>query len=142
MFGFAAADVDQRWMTIHSRSVGGITILDLEGRLTVHGGAATLHDAVRRLTSLGLVNLLINLQSVSYIDGTALCELVWACTIVGQQGGALKLLKPTTRFRNLLEAMRLSSAFEIYDVEELAVESFAPRARAEQPRPIARRPEL
>ena len=80
-------------MTILERPIGDVTILDINGRITVQEGADTFHDAVQRLVSQDRVKLVLNLPSVPYIDSTALGDIVWAFTTLVRRGGLLKLVK-------------------------------------------------
>jgi anti-sigma B factor antagonist len=111
-------------MTVRIRAVGGVTLLDVEGRITEEDGAETLRAAVLHLVSEGQVQLVVNVRSVPYIDSAALGELARAYTTVTRRGGALKLLGLTARVRDLLAMTRLLSVFEHFDSEALVVESF------------------
>jgi anti-sigma B factor antagonist len=111
-------------MRILERPIGNVTILDIEGRITVQDGATTFHEAVQRLVSQNHVDLLLNLQFVPYIDSTALGALVSAYATVARRGGRLRLLKPGTRVRDLLTITRLSTVFELYESEAQALAAF------------------
>ena len=81
-------------LTIASREVDGVTVLDLSGRITLGEGSVQLRDAIRDLISKGQKSILLNLGDVNYIDSSGLGELVSAYTTAKNQGAALKLLKP------------------------------------------------
>ena len=74
-------------MTILERSIGDVTILDIDGRITVQEGADVFREAVQRLVNQGRVKLVVNLRLVPYIDSTALGDLVWAFTTAVRRGG-------------------------------------------------------
>ena len=80
-------------LTIASREVDGVTVLDLSGRITLGEGSVQLRDAIRDLISKGQKNILLNLGDVNYIDSSGLGELVSAYTTARNQGAALKLLE-------------------------------------------------
>ncbi len=67
-------------LTIASREVDGVTILDLNGRITLGEGSVQLRDSVRGLISKGQKGILLNLGDVNYIDSSGLGELVSAFT--------------------------------------------------------------
>src|SRR5690242_12195497 len=98
-------------MTIHERSFGDITILDIDGRITVQDGADEFRDAVRQLVRRGRLNLVLNLTAVPYIDSTALGQIIRAYTTTTRLGGALKLLGVTGRVHELLVITKLLSVF-------------------------------
>src|SRR4029077_3585022 len=79
-------------MTASTRLVGGVTIVDLSGRIVLGEGSAGLRDLVRDLVSEGIKKILLNLHNVDYIDSSGLGELVNAFTSMRSQGGELKLL--------------------------------------------------
>ena len=80
-------------MTLHERWIGDVTILDIDGRMTVEDGADVFRDAVRRLVRQDRVKLVLGFQAAPYIDSTALGEVVRAYTSATRKGGTLKLLK-------------------------------------------------
>jgi anti-sigma B factor antagonist len=68
--------------------------------------------------------LLLNLESVPYIDSAGLGEVVRTYTTVSRQGGSLKLLNLTKRIEDLLSITKLLTVFDTYDNESEAVKSF------------------
>jgi anti-sigma B factor antagonist len=110
-------------LTIASRQVDGLTILDLRGKITLGEGSVTLRDAIRNLISNGSKCILVNLGEVTYMDSSGLGELVGAYTSAMNQGASLKLLKLTKRVHDLLQITKLYTVFDIYDDEESAIAS-------------------
>ena len=76
-------------LTIASRGVDGVTVLDLSGRITLGEGSVQLRDAIRDLISKGQKSILLNLGDVNYIDSSGLGELVSAYTTARNQGAGL-----------------------------------------------------
>ena len=113
-------------MTANTRLVGGVTIVDLSGRIVLGDGSAGLRDLVRNLVSEGIKKILLNFRNVEYIDSSGLGELVTAFTSVRGEGGELKLLNLTKRVRSLLQITRLLTVFDITDDEATSVKSFSP----------------
>jgi anti-sigma B factor antagonist len=111
-------------LTIASREVDGVAILDMSGRITLGEGSVQLRDAVRDLIGKGQKCILINLADVNYIDSSGLGELVSAFTSVKNQSGALKLLKLTKKVHDVLQLTKLYTVFDIYDDEAKAIASF------------------
>ena len=113
-------------MTANTRLVGGVTIVDLSGRIVLGDGSTALRDLVRNLISEGNKKILLNLRNVDYIDSSGLGELVSAFTSVRSGGGALKLLNLSKRVQVLLQITKLYTVFDITDDEATSVKSFSP----------------
>ena len=112
-------------MQIEERVVGGVTILDLSGKMTLGEGDELLKDKIDSLVNAGRKKLLLNLEGVPYIDSAGLGEMVRTYTTVSRQGGKLKLLNLTKRIEDLLSITKLLTVFETYDTEDEAIKSFA-----------------
>ena len=111
-------------LTIASREVDGVTVLDLNGRITLGEGSVQLRDAIRDLISKGQKKVLLNLGEVNYIDSSGLGEMVSAYTTARNQGASLKLLKLTKKVHDLLQLTKLYTVFDISDDEASAIASF------------------
>ncbi|HWR15462.1 MAG TPA: STAS domain-containing protein [Terriglobales bacterium] len=112
-------------MKINSRDVDGITILDMEGRITLGEDIAALKQVIGGLIAAGRKLVLLNLRDVPYIDSSGIGELVTAFTKIRNSGGELKLLNLTSKVRTLLEITRLYAIFDIGDDEAAAIHSFS-----------------
>jgi len=112
-------------MTFKVREVGGVTIVDLSGKITMGDGSPTLREEVHKLLDEGKKKIVLNLADVNYIDSSGLGELVSSYTSVKNSGGELKLLNLTSRVRDLLVITKLVTVFEVKDDEVSAVSSFA-----------------
>ena len=117
-------------VTITTRQVGDVTIVDLQGRLVVGEESATVRLHIRELVLQGNKKLLLNLGQVDYIDSAGLGDLVGAFTTVRKQGGELKLLDPGHKFDYLMRITKLVFLLDIMDDEALAVKSFSQSAAA------------
>ncbi len=111
-------------LTIASREVDGVTVLDLSGRITLGEGSVQLRDAIRDLIAKGQKNILLNLGEVNYIDSSGLGELVSAYTTAKNQGAAVKLLSLTKKVQDLLQLTKLYTVFDIYDDEAKGIGSY------------------
>ena len=107
-----------------SREVGEVTIIDMDGRITLGEGSVVLRDTVRDLVAKGEKKILLNLGDVTYIDSSGIGELVSAFTSVRNQQGQLKLLKLTKKVHDLLQITKLYTVFDIYDDEAAALGTF------------------
>jgi anti-sigma B factor antagonist len=109
------------------RWIGNITIIDLDGRITVADDAdIVLRDTLQNLLKQGRAKLLLNLERVSYIGSAGMGRIVHAYISASRQGGSLKLLRVTARVHDLLVITKLLPVFDIFDSEAEALASFAP----------------
>ena len=106
------------------REAGGVTVVDLGGRITLGEGSALLRKTIRELLEERRSNIILNLADVDYIDSSGIGELVSAFTGVRNRGGSLKLLQLTKKVHDLLQLTKLFTVFDVYSDESTAVRSF------------------
>jgi len=106
------------------RETGGVTIIDVSGRITLGEGSAMLREMVRDLLGKGQKKIVLNLGDVNYIDSSGIGELVSGYTTVKNQGGEVKLLNLTKKVHDLLQITKLYTVFDVHNDEHSAVNSF------------------
>ncbi len=111
-------------LTIHTREVSHVSILDIEGRIVLGDEIHDLRDAVRGLIGAGKKKIILNLEGVDYIDSSGVGELVGCFTTVRNAGGELKLMNLTQKVQDVLHVTKLYTVFDIKDDEFHAVKSF------------------
>ncbi len=111
-------------MKIKSRTEEDVTILDLDGRLTIGTGDVQLRVAIVELLETGVQKILLNLRKVRSMDSSGLGELVRAKATSGKAGATIKLLHVEDKVEQVLEMTRLIGVFETFDDEIDAVASF------------------
>ncbi|MBC7931921.1 MAG: STAS domain-containing protein [Rubrivivax sp.] len=111
-------------LNIRERQAGDVTILDLEGKITIGEGSVSLRGAIRRLIEEGKKKILLNLGGVGYVDSSGIGELVSSFTTIQREGGQLKLLNLTQKIQDLLGITKLLTVFDTYDDEATALNSF------------------
>ncbi|MCW5961298.1 MAG: STAS domain-containing protein [Pyrinomonadaceae bacterium] len=111
-------------LNISERQAGDVTILDMDGKVTIGEGSVALRTTIRRLVSEGKTKILLNLGSVGYIDSSGIGELVSSFTTVNKDGGTLKLLNLTEKIQDLLAITKLLTVFDVYEDEATALASF------------------
>jgi len=110
---------------IEERSVEGVIVLYVRGKITLADGDQLLKDKINSLVNKGHTKILLNLAAVPYIDSAGLGEIVRTYTTVSRQGGRLKLVNLTNRINDLLSITKLLTVFETFDSESEAVRSFS-----------------
>ena len=116
-------------LTVTVRKVGDVSIVDINGKITLGENTGMLRDEVRSLLSKGAKNLVFNMAHVGYIDSSGLGELVSAYTTTANQGGSLKLLNLQSKARDLMQLTKLYTVFAVFEDEKTAVESFGAGAK-------------
>ncbi len=111
---------------IEERESEGIVILDLKGPLTLGHGDLELRDRLPALHQSGKVNIVLNLKDVTEIDSTGLGTLVFGLARLRKAGGGLALLNLNRAHLKLFLLTKLAIAFEFFDDEQDAVDSFFP----------------
>jgi anti-sigma B factor antagonist len=119
-------------LEIHQKEHEGVTILDMNGRVTVGPEATALREAVAAVLAAGIRNLVLNLEQVDFIDSTGLGALVMGSTSMRKAGGTVKLLNLSRRNIELLVMTKLATVFEIFTDEQDAVNSFFPDRKLKQ----------
>ena len=107
-----------------TRDVGGVSVIDMNGRITLGEGSNLLRDLITEKLDAGQKNIVMNLAGINYIDSTGLGELVSSYRQVKSQGGELKLLNLNKKVSDLLQITELYTVFDIHSNESQAVASF------------------
>ena len=89
---------------INERALGGLTILDLNGKLTIDNGAQLIKDKCESLAFQRRTQVIVNLAAVPYIDSGGLGQLVACYTSLGKAGGRLTLANINKTNHDLLRA--------------------------------------
>jgi anti-sigma B factor antagonist len=111
-------------LNIRERQAGDVTILDMDGKITIGEGSVALRSAVRRLIEENKKKILLNLANVGYVDSSGIGELVSSFTTINREGGQLKLLNLSQKIQDLMTITKLHTVFDVYDEETGALNSF------------------
>ena len=115
-------------LTITSRAVGRVVILELRGRLIFdEEGDQLLRQEVAAHIAAGDQNLLLDLSGVVQMDSGGVGTLVAVYLHALKRGGKLKLLRPSERVARVLHMTHLETAFEVFESENDAVRTFEAR---------------
>ena len=111
-------------LNIRERQAGDVTILDMDGKITIGEGSVAVRTAIRKLLEEGKKKILLNVAGVGYVDSSGIGELVSSYTTINREGGQLKLLNLTQKMEDLLGITKLLTVFDTYDDEAAALNSF------------------
>jgi anti-sigma B factor antagonist len=117
-------------LTAKTRQVGTVSIVDLNGKITLGESSGVLRDELNSLLAMGRKSIIVNMANVTYVDSAGLGELVGKYTTATNQGGSIKLLHLQNKMKDLLQITKLHTIFPIFEDEDAAVASFATGATA------------
>ena len=108
-------------LSLNTRKVDGVVIVDMSGRLTIGEPVLSLREAVKRFVDDGSLKFVLNLGGVTYIDSSGLGELVTTYTSLKNREGDVNLLNLTKRAKDLLQMTKLLTVFDTYEDEAAAI---------------------
>lgn len=111
-------------LTATVRHIGDISIVDLDGKITLGESTGILRDNLKSLLAQGSKNIILNMAGVGYVDSAGLGELVGAYTTAQGQGGTVKLLHMQTKMKDLMQVTKLHTIFAAFEDEQEAIASF------------------
>jgi anti-sigma B factor antagonist len=110
-------------MTIEERAIGSVVVLDMSGRLVLGEGDQLLKERVSSHLEQGNRQVVLNVGNVSYVDSSGLGVIVSSFLAARNQGGALRLVNPSSRLHQLLAMAKLLTVVAVCQPEEEAVGS-------------------
>src|SRR5262245_53779686 len=111
-------------MDIRERAAGGVTVLDLSGKVVLGEGDVQIKERIKELLADGQRKVLLNLGDVTYIDSAGLGALISSYAKARRDTGQMKLVNLTKRIQDLLAITKLITVFDTFDSEEEAIASF------------------
>lgn len=107
------------------REFSGVVILDIKGKIALGDGSTrSLREDIQKLVEQGKINIILNLGETSYVDQSGVGEIVFGFYKLSCLGGRLKLLSLGQRIKDLFQIAKLYDTFEVFDNEQLAIDSF------------------
>ena len=103
---------------------GNVLVVDIKGDLDARV-AADLKEGLGEKIEEGNSWLLINLSDVPYMDSAGLGVLVSGLKNTNRKSGDLRVFGLQADVKNIFELTRLHKVFQIFDNEEVALESFS-----------------
>ena len=111
-------------MTVNTTTQGDVTIIRLNGNITLGESSGLLRDTVRNTVATGSRKILLDLGEVAYIDSAGLGELVSCYATAENKGIELRLLHLQKRVEGLMQITKLITVFDVFEDEAKALESF------------------
>ena len=108
------------------RQKEGIDILDMKGRLSLGQEDLEFRESLERLRQSGNIRVALNLDDLRELDSTGLATLLFAREQLRRAGGNLAIFNLHQSHIELLVDAQLETAFEAFQTEADAIESFFP----------------
>jgi anti-sigma B factor antagonist len=112
-------------MTVTERKVGGVTIVDVAGKMVATEHPGRLKDKISSLIFQGEKQIILNLGNVNYVDSSGLGEIVACHGSALKSGAEIKISNAANKIKDLLVMTRLLTVFDAHDTEDAAIKAFA-----------------
>jgi len=120
-------------LQVSIRESAEVTILDLQGRVTIGADSDLLNVHLKKLVAQGVRKLLLNLEDVTQLDSLGISAVVGTYVSLSRQGGSLRLLCPSGRVQDVLRVIRVADFIPTFQDETQALASFRPQGNAAKP---------
>ena len=110
-------------LTLSTREVDGTTFVAVGGEIDVYT-APKLRDKITELVGDGVFNIVIDMESVEFLDSTGLGVLVGGLKKVRAHDGSLELICTQDR---LLKIFRITGLAKVFVIHDSADGALAPR---------------
>ena len=121
-------------LQISIRESADVTILALQGRVTIGVDSDLLNVHLKKLVAQGVRKLLLNLEDVTQLDSLAISAVVGTYVSLARQGGSLKLVCPSGRVQEVLRVIHVADFIPTFEDETQALASFRQEGNAARPR--------
>ncbi len=111
-------------MKMESREHENLIIFDIDGDFDARS-ASKAKENIRATILEGNINIIINLENVSYIDSAGLGTLVSALKTAKENGGNVWLTGLSNQVKMVIELTRLYHVFDIYENIDEALNDLA-----------------
>jgi anti-sigma B factor antagonist len=109
-------------------AAGGVTAVDMKGRIVIGEGNTVLRETVQQLVEDGHRKILLVMREVDYIDSSGIGEIVRAHTLARKSSGQMKIADPSPKVHEMLHMTMLNKVIDVYPSETAAVDSFTASA--------------
>lgn len=108
-------------MNVSTRQRDGVTVVDLEGKITIGRGDVALRDAVNAAIDDGSRRVLLNLEKVKSMDSSGMAELGAAYRRMEELDGTIALCNLPANVAEILRMTQIVTVFDVYASEDEAI---------------------
>ena len=110
-------------MDIKEKEQNGVVVLDIAGEIDLYN-APNIKSFILKKIEIQKVNVVINMQEVSYIDSSGIGALISSLSNLKKYQGSLKITNIHDSVKKVFELTKLTSFFEIYANVDAALKSY------------------
>ncbi len=111
-------------MKSKTKQIGDFFIIELQGKIDLGSGDIRLRECLVEAAAEGARRIILDMSRVSYMDSSAIGDLVNAYVNLKKQGVRLCLARVNARVYDLMTLTRLVTVFAIFDSVEDAMMTF------------------
>lgn len=115
-------------MKITNRQIQDISVVELEGKMTIGGGDSQLRQTIADLVASGHTRIVLDFSKVTKIDSSGLGELVMSYSRLSNIGGKLTFAALPRDLEGIFKITQLISVFEMYPSVSEAVSALQERS--------------
>jgi anti-sigma B factor antagonist len=112
-------------MRIKEKIVGNVEVLTVSGSMMGGPESSILHEKVKKLIENGIINVIVDLRKVKWINSPGIGVLMGCFTSLARKNGNLVLANATKKVKSILTITQLIEFFENYDSVDLAISRFS-----------------
>jgi anti-sigma B factor antagonist len=101
----------------------GTAVIRLDGRLDLVSAGEAKQRMVEAVTG-GQRRLVVDMANVDFVDSSGLGAIVGVLKAARQAGGDLRIARPTSQFRSILELTMLDRVLRPYETVEEALTGY------------------
>ena len=128
-------------LSLNSRCVGNVTVIDCSGRIIEGPETASLERAINEALPVAPY-FVLQLKDIEFIDSGGIGLIVRLLNQSRHAGGDLKLCAVSAKIGEVLRVTRLASIFDRHETDADAVAAFYDRAAARSAADPGRRPTI
>jgi anti-sigma B factor antagonist len=114
-------------LSLNTRTVRGVMIVEVTGRLNAGAAADHFRNTLDSAVDAGNNKLVLDVSGVGYVDSTGIEALVGIYQKANNASGGLRILKPDSRLRQLLNLTKLADVLGVVEDETEAIDALAGR---------------
>jgi anti-sigma B factor antagonist len=118
-------------LSLNTRTVREVTVVAIGGRLSAGDAVTQLRAVLTPILDGGNGRLVLDLSDLRYMDSSGIEELIGTFQTLRSRNGGLRLLKPNSKVKELLDLTKLSDVLGVVDDEDAAISGLLADAEAE-----------
>ena len=110
-------------LSFNTRTVRGVMVVEIGGKLSAGEGVTKFGDTLTPIVEGENKKVILDLSNVGYLDSSGIESLIGVYQTLRNRSGGLRVLKPSSRIRQLLDLTKLSDVLGVVDDETDAVDA-------------------